>query len=297
MRDKRAARTLFDELNLPTAKWCAPLSVEDVRNFSSNIEGGVVIKNCRGTGSLDVRLCTGEEDTVDNFLEMSAQPRYLDGDLMLEEFLYGPLVSMEILVVQGQAIVLGVTDRQLGPLPDFCEVSYTFPIVLPDSDIGIMAEAVDALVSRLRISQGFLHVEFIVTNSGPKLVEVNPRLGGGLLAKMMDDCLTVSISELVCTSALDVIDTVPLQNGKASSTTTVYPRRSGRLRSLDGMQRVMNSPFVCEVVEVARIGDEIESAKDYRGAVCQIRATAGSSALAFNSVQTAAQLIVIELME
>lgn len=59
LRDKRAARALFDQLQLPTARWCAPSTEADVVDFAKSVPSGVVIKNCRGTGSLDVRFSIG----------------------------------------------------------------------------------------------------------------------------------------------------------------------------------------------------------------------------------------------
>jgi glutathione synthase/RimK-type ligase-like ATP-grasp enzyme len=115
LRDKRRARALFDELGLPTARWCAPESVDDVAAFADAVNAPIVIKNCRGTGSLDVKLSLTTAQAVQNYRSMSASSRYLNGDLMLEEYLYGPLVSLEALVRNGQCIGLGVTDRQLGP--------------------------------------------------------------------------------------------------------------------------------------------------------------------------------------
>ena len=295
LRDKRQARALFDALELPTARWCAPACVDDVASFASAVNAPIVIKNCRGTGSLDVKLCSTVSDAVQNYHAMSIAPRYLDGDLMLEEYLYGPLLSIEVLVSDGHCIELGATDRQLGPLPNFCEVSYTFPVLLPKAVAAAMLDTVQTLASHLQIAQGFLHVEFIVTGDGPKLVEVNPRLGGGLLAHMMSDCLTVPVSKLLTLSALGALDAIPEQNGKTSSTVTVYPSRKCRLRSLKGLEQVAASPFVCQIVPLAAPGDEIMPAQDYRGAVCQIRTVADSATLAFNGAQMAAQFVLSDL--
>jgi biotin carboxylase len=295
LRDKRRARALFDEIELPTARWRPAVSVADVVSFVGEICAPIVIKNCRGTGSLDVKLGLNLEQSVQHYQNMSLSPRYLNGDLMLEEYLYGPLVSLEVLVRDEQCIELGITDRQLGPLPNFCEISYTFPVSLPDSIAKSMLETTQKLVSHLHIEQGLLHVEFIVTSNGPKLVEVNPRLGGGLLAQMMNDCLSISVSELLILASFGALGNIPKLNGKSSSTTTVYPNRYGRLQSLNGLERAAASPFIRQIVPLAKVGDEIMPAQDYRGAVCQIRATADSAALAFNGAQVAAQLVAPEL--
>lgn len=257
----------------------------------------MVVKNSLGTGSLDVQLCINESQAVETFRCMNESPRYLDGALMVEEYLYGPLVSMETLVMNGKPVSLGVTDRQLGPLPYFCEVSYSFPVLVPEQIVTEMLLTIEALVMRLGITSGFLHVEFVVTKIGPRLVEVNPRLGGGLLSRMMDDCLTVPSSELLAMSAFGAVGSPPGWNGMTASTVTVYPSRRGRLLSLNGLDQAESIPFVREVTPLAKIGDAVAPPRDYRGALCQIRSATNSAALAFNSALTAAQLVTAELEE
>jgi hypothetical protein len=105
------------------------------------------------------------------------------------------------------------------------------------------------------------------------------------------------VSELLCLSALDAVEVSPTRNGMTSSTTTVYPSNTRRLRSLDGLAQAQAMPFIREVVPLARVGDEIGPPRDYRGAVCQVRTTADSAVLAFNSAQVAGQLVAAGLEE
>lgn len=295
LRDKRRARSLFGELGLPAVRWLDAATPAAVEAFAAEVGAPVVLKNSRGTGSLDVELCLTPSEARETFSRMLSRARYLDGPLMAEEFLLGPLVSLEVLVVDGVPLALGVTDRQLGPLPHFCEVSYTFPVDLPADLLAAMQRTVSAIVGHLQMAHGFLHVEFIVTAQGPKLVEVNARLGGGLLAGMLDDCLTRPTAQLLAEAALGAVNEAPQRNGRFSSTVTVYANRECELRGLACIERARSIPFVREVVVCARPGASLKAARDYRGAVCQIRSTAGSPALAFNSAQTARLLVLHEL--
>ncbi len=74
---------------------------------------------------------------------------------MAEEFVSGPLYSLETLVADGRCRHLGVTDRQLGPRPAFCEVSYTFPVRGARARAeAAMRAAVETLVAATGIAQG-----------------------------------------------------------------------------------------------------------------------------------------------
>jgi hypothetical protein len=151
------------------------------------------------------------------------------------------------------------------------------------------------VATALAIDYCVLHVEFIVAEDGPRIVEINPRLGGGLLPLMMDACLTNPTSEILCRLSVGALDAMPHQNGRASSTVTVYAGEAGRLRSLNGVQFARAMPFIRDVVSVAECGSEVATARDYRGALCQIWSIAGSAPLAYNSAVAASQFVSAEI--
>ncbi|AEV87122.1 carbamoyl-phosphate synthase large chain [Actinoplanes sp. SE50] len=288
-RDKRAARRLYDKLGITSARWAAPADADEFVAFTEEIGGPVVLKNCRGTGSMDVRLVESSTEARERYLELSNAERYLDGDLMAEEYLTGPLYSLETIVSDGTCHHLGVTDRQIGPNPGFCEVSYTFPVQVPWQYENEMRRAVEACVQAYGIRQGMLHTEFIVTSHGAAIVELNVRHPGGLLTMMMSDCLNSSVSEILSLSALQMPLPDLSHNGKASTTVTVYPQVAGRLVQMRGLDEVGAAPFVVQALPSAAPGDWVQPPTDYRGALCQIRTVAESSNLSFNAAMAAAR--------
>lgn len=154
LRDKRCARELYEELGIASPRWTEPRTAEELAAFVTASGAPVVLKNCRGTGSLDVLLCRTPHEAATAFRTLSAAGRYLDGELMAEVYVNGPLYSLETLVADGRCRHLGVTDRQLGPRPPFCEVSYTFPVEVPPEAEARMRKAVETLGSRHRLHAG-----------------------------------------------------------------------------------------------------------------------------------------------
>ncbi|MFI5497194.1 ATP-grasp domain-containing protein [Actinoplanes sp. NPDC051859] len=295
LRDKRLAREHYAALDIRSPRWAAVHDVSDALALFATVGGPIVLKNVKGSGSLDVLLCRTEEEVRAHHATLIAPGRYLGGELMAEEFVTGPLYSVETVVDNGRCVTLGITDRQLGPRPHFCEVSYTFPAAVPHADADEMVGAVEACAKHFELTQGFLHSEFILTPEGPVLVEVNARLGGGLLALMMDDCLTVSCWELLCRSALGerLPDVAP--TGQYASTVTVYPAEIGIVTDLPDRAAIEESPFVTSVVWSAGIGDEVYPPRDHRGAICQIRTRAGSASLSYNAALAAARDVRVTL--
>lgn len=296
LRDKRRARELYKVLGIASPRWTEPRTEDELAAFMTDVGAPVVLKNCRGTGSLDVLLCRTPHEAATAFRTLAAAGRYLNGELMAEVYVNGPLYSLETLVADGRCRHLGVTDRQLGPRPSFCELSYTFPVEVPAEAESRMRSAVERLVDATGFTQGMLHTEFILTDDDAVIVETNARVGGGLLSSMISDCLSVPVPELLCTAALGGPVPDIVRTGEHSSTVTVYASEPGRLLGVDGLDRAEHAAHVVQIAATAAPGDVVRAAGDYRGSVCQIRTRAGSPNLALNAALAAARDLTVRVM-
>lgn len=295
IRDKHSARQFYTEVGVPNIRWCAPKSAEELVAFTERLEGPVVLKNSRGTGSYNVRLVRSTEEAIAGYAELSGGNPYLGGELLAEEYVRGPVYSLETLIVDGRCHHLGVTDRQIGPNPAFCEVSYTFPVQLPQSVEAAMRSTVETCVSALDIAQGMLHTEFAVRADDVVIIEINMRPAGAGIPLMMNDCLESPVAEILAASALGK-ELPPLnQNGRASTTMTVYPPAAGKLRALHGIEEASRAPFVVQVLPGARIGEEVSPPVDFRGTLCQIRTVANTPNLSYNAAVEAARDVWAEV--
>lgn len=106
---------------------------------------------------------------------------------------------------------------------------------------------------------------------------------------MVNDCLESPLTAILAASALGT-ELPPLeQNGRASTTMTVYPAARGKLTALRGVEEALRAPFVAQVLPGAQIGEEVFPPIDYRGALCQIRTVADSANLSYNAAAMAAR--------
>ncbi|MER7172984.1 ATP-grasp domain-containing protein [Streptomyces mesophilus] len=295
IRDKRAARRFYTRAGIPNLRWNAPGSAGELVSFVESLDGPAVVKNCRGTGSLDVRLVRDADEAVLAFGELSGERRYMGGELLAEEYVQGPLYSLETLVVDGRCHHLGITDRQLGPNPAFCEVSYSFPVQLPAQVEDAMRKAVETCTAALGIPQGMLHTEFVVTAGGPLIIETNMRLAGAAAPLMMNDCLQSPIAAILAAAALGRPLPPTGLNGRGSTTMTVYPPVAGKLSAVHGIDEAGRAPFVTQVLPGAAVGEKVSPPVDFRGHLCQIRTVADSVNLSFNAAIAAARDIRAEV--
>ncbi|MFG2130771.1 acetyl-CoA carboxylase biotin carboxylase subunit family protein [Streptomyces sp. NPDC048751] len=144
-----------------------------------------VLKPRHGAGSVDTCLVGSVEECRDRLAEFTegAVPRdfvleeYLRGDPGLAGSGWGDYVSVESLVVEGEPHTVAVTGKP--PLvPPFRETGHILPAPVP---AGLAADVVrleQAALRALGIRHGVTHTEIKLTADGPRIIEVNGRLGG-----------------------------------------------------------------------------------------------------------------------
>ncbi|MFH9548453.1 acetyl-CoA carboxylase biotin carboxylase subunit family protein [Streptomyces sp. NPDC017435] len=104
--------------------------------------------------------------------------------LVLEEYLagvdrapFGDHVSVESAVVDGRVTHWAVTGKF--PLaPPFREVGHYWPAPLDDAERAAVLDLAGRAVEALGLRTGITHTEVKLTAQGPRLIEVNGRLGG-----------------------------------------------------------------------------------------------------------------------
>jgi biotin carboxylase len=297
LRDKRRARRLYDELEIGNVRWADVPTPEALARFVDEIQGPVVIKNVRGTGSQDAVIARSADAAVSAWAELSSRARYLNGDLMVEEYVQGPLVSFEAVVASRTLIGLGFTDRQLSAPPTVAEIGYTFPAAVGQQNESAMYSAVETITTALEVEQGVFHAEFVLTPRGPHLIEVNARVPGALVTYMLRDCLDGDYYSLVADAAVGR-RCAPVQlNGLSSSGYIAYAPLTGRAAADSDIAAAAGYPWVTDVLGGVRAGDLVGPPSDYRGSVGHVRTVAPTGSLSFAAARAAAQLLVPALRQ
>ncbi|QSB04157.1 ATP-grasp domain-containing protein [Natronoglycomyces albus] len=148
-----------------------------------------VLKPSDGTAGLHVVHIRSEEDLKRYLDDLSHVADYGRGvvripDILVEEFVEGELISVESCVLQGGEVVnLGLTDRPLSGFPHFIEMGATYFRGHPLQEQ--LFAATTSVLEQLGVDFGFIHTEFLLSENGPVLCEVNGRLIGGFCPELM----------------------------------------------------------------------------------------------------------------
>ena len=253
---KHLGRARLDECGVPSIKYAAIEHPDQVRGIADRIGFPMVVKPSGGVGKIFAQVAhTPAELTacVENyFAERAAVPRIyrraMEGALVAEEYMRGRMVSVEVVAGSGGCFVLAIEDRRRCNYNEILELGTALPATLtPDEERELTAYALD-VVKALELDIGIFHVEIMLTPSGPRLIEANPRMHGA--PRAMSHSTGIDVHDLLVEVHLGNPVTLPAIGrrpvamiGVASTVDTVMPKvdlgwlDSYRPRLLDVMLR------------------------------------------------------------
>jgi biotin carboxylase len=260
--DKYVQRTLLSRAGVPIPRFRPLSGPGDLPAALAGVGLPAVLKPRAGAGS--AHTCR-----VDSLAEAAARlGEFPPGDFVLEEMLlgdpsvagtgFGDYVSVESVIVAGQVRHVEVTGKF--PLaPPFRETGYVVPSTLSAPWRHAVLQAADAAVHALGIPVGVTHTEVKLTPSGPRVIEVNGRLGG-YVADLVRRARRVDLVRLRLAAALgrpvDIPE--PAYRRCAFQYFLTAPMNAGMLRRLDGVEQLSRRPGIHHVEVFRRPGDVLD---------------------------------------
>jgi glutathione synthase/RimK-type ligase-like ATP-grasp enzyme len=113
---------------------------------------------------------------------------------------YGGYVSVESVVADGAVSHLALTGR-FPPAENFRETGFFIPAALDADSRSAVLDLATRAIAALGVRTGCLHTEVKFTADGPRIIEVNGRLGGGV-PEMLERAAGVSLLDLTLRVAL-----------------------------------------------------------------------------------------------
>lgn len=295
-RSKLRQRQVLALNNVAVPRFLFISSPNEAVRAAENIGLPVVLKPTSGTGSILVRYCATKDEVAAHAHAIFSQSLSGDSDpgpgALVEEVVSGPEFSVETFDCE----VVGITQKHMGTLPNFVEVGHDFPApLLPEDRLAIKQCAKDAL-HVLQLNWGPAHSEIRLSPFGPRVIEVNPRLAGGMIPVLVRLACGV---DLVRATLEKVIGESPLvacrKNGHASIRFVRAPER-GILERVEGLAEAASVPNVAEAVIYKSIGASVEATGDFRSRLGHVIAESNSNNNAIEVADRALSLIKVNVV-
>lgn len=150
-----------------------------------------IVKPREGIASQQVRLARSPAELAEHCGAIWAC--HPGQALLLEEYLEGPLYTLETLGDGKEIRALGGFRVSLSPPPHFVELEAVWGT---DLSALVEAEVLDT-VRRFGIGFGACHTEYVLTPKGPRLIEINYRSIGDYREFLLSDTLQFPLFEQV----------------------------------------------------------------------------------------------------
>ncbi len=232
--DKGEMIKAFDSADLPIPRYFLPETAEDAVNLGKSLGFPLVCKPVDNSGSRGVSLVydlSELKDAIRYGIEYSPSSQ-----IILEEYLVGREVSAEVVVWQGEATVLAVTDKLTTGAPYFVETGHSQPSRLPVADVKRVEKLAKDAVKAVGITMGAAHVEIMVTEKGAYLIELGARMGGDCITTHLVPLSTgINMIKANVNVALGIPPRITPRFNRGAAIRYVLPEK-GTIKSIDGAQ-------------------------------------------------------------
>ncbi|MDJ0346702.1 ATP-grasp domain-containing protein [Streptomyces sp. H10-C2] len=252
-RDKATSRQSFMTSDVPSAASTWVHSMAAAASAAERIGGyPVVLKPAAHADSAGVVRV----DTITDLPAAwsitcaAAAAQGPDGEgVLLEEFLDGPEISVTTVTQNGQTRAVAVIHKTVAFAPHLVETAHG--VTAGDPLLPTVAPIAAAALRAVGITHGVSHVEMRLTDTGPRLIEVNIRFGGDSISQLVRHATGVDLVRAAAAIACGQIPDLEATQACSAAIGMLYPPGDGTVtaRELTGGsdEHVEQFHWLCEV--------------------------------------------------
>jgi len=216
---------------------------------------------------------------------------------LVEEFVVGDEQSVETIVYDGIHYHCGIADRHFGFDPYSIEIGHTNPTKLSNHTQNEIYGVVDRAAKSLGIKFGPAKADMILTENGPKILEMPARLSGGFHSQYTTPLSTGmnpirAVLNLAIGNQIPIDDVTPKLN-KVSICKAIFPN-PGRIVKISGIEKAKRIKGVAQIIMVAKEGDVITEYKNCAQRICYIITVGDTHEEANKIFESASRTISVE---
>jgi biotin carboxylase len=216
-------------------------SIDEALSAADAIGYPGALKIACSSGSRGVYRVNSPKDLAERFIQARRfQPH---GNLLLEEWMEGPEVSVEGACYGGQVRIIQVTDKLLFPGAFPVEAGHTQPSRLPATTVAQIRAATESGVRALGFDSCAIHAELKITRDGPKIVEIGARLGGDRISTHLTPLSTgVNLVRATIQIAIGKEPDIAPSKERGAAVRYFHADECGTVERIEGLDELFSLP-------------------------------------------------------
>lgn len=265
-RNKRRTRQVMAEHNLPVPKFVSLWKEEDVVPACDVVGFPAILKPVFGAASLGVTRVETVDEALEAFrsvvasLKVEEDTIWAQGkEIVIEEYYDGEEFDIDIMLSDGEAVFAKVSDNWSCMEPWFQELGTNCPSLYPqDRQDELIKLSVDTTLA-FGFTDGCFHVECKYTSRGPRMIEVNARMGGMSVRDCNLIAWGVDLVEEHCMTALGIPirPAVPEKAIRFAAETCINAPFSGVMAEDGWLDWAKEIPQVTTITYYKKKGDKV----------------------------------------
>ncbi len=254
--NKIKMRMRFKEHKVPCPDFWPVWSLTDAKAACKKLGFPVVIKPSSNMGARGVMRIDDKSVLPDAFkFAKEASP---SGELIIEQYMEGPELSIDAVIYNNEITITGIADRIIEYPPYFVETGHTMPSTLPQHIQDEACKVMKMGIMALGINTGCAKGDIKITPEGAKIGELAARLSGGFMSAYTYPLSTgVDLVKAAIEIALgqEPGNLEPIRN-KVSIERAIITE-PGIVNEVTGLEDAFKIPGIAEIFVNVKKGDKV----------------------------------------
>lgn len=270
-RNKLLTRLVLEKNNIPQNKYLCVNNLDDnIDYIENNLTYPIVIKPLMFAGSCAVTRVNNRTELLKMIDDVKGERKRAPMNVwskdnlpnlwMYEEYLDGYEISVEGITCQGKTEILAIHDK-MTPMegPVFLEEFFVTPSPRMDEELATeIKDLTCKILNTIGFDFGISHVEYRITKDGPRLLEINARIGGGLTGDSVEYSTSINMIESLIRLAVGLpVDLVPKYR-KPTAIGVIYSD-AGEIKEVQGIDEALQIDGVKVVKQWLKPGDIVKA--------------------------------------
>ena len=292
--NKVAMRERFEQLGVPSPRFEGVKTVKEAYEAVKRIGFPVMIKAVDNAGSRGItRLdCfNGFKNAFENSLRYSR-----DKQVCVEEYVGGIKVGAEAFTYDGQVEIILAHSDTITSSPHYINVGHSFPSKLPKETAKKTEGVISKALKALSIDYGPSNVDLILTEKGPKILEIAARMGTTCLPELVYVHTGISWVKQAIKVAIGEKPSLKPKYNKACAAILLEAEKEGKIKEIIVPDEIENINGIVDISIDVKVGDKVKPfACDGANRIGQVIVVDKTAGLAEKKAEMIKQLIKIKV--